>query len=298
MVFRPAESPARWEGVAVGIWIILGQILLAQWIGSRPNDWIRFALIFALVVSVPTLLYVVYRTWVAFSLEYWIDRNAVTVRWADVRQTIPLAHVRQLLVDQEELSAPTWWLDWPAPFVHHPRAHETGHLAMLASLPPAQCVILDAGEHAFALSPAEPDAFMDAVRERVRMGPATDAQLASVRALDPVHLFNTGRLGLILLAAGLVGSVLLFGFLMVRFPSLPAVMAVRFSAQGVPEQVRAKESLFLLPVIGLLAWLVNGVWGLIMAMRRQRAGAYLLWGGTLVVQLCALLALLGLTGLR
>lgn len=298
MVFRPVDAPSRWEGVAVAIWIVLVQILLLTWIHSRQNDWIRFALFFLFIASVPLLLYVLYRTWVAFSLEYWIDRNAITVRWADVSQIIPLAQIRQVLVGQDELAAQTWPLDWPARYVHHPRDHETGHLAMMASLPPSRCVILDVGEHAFALSPAEPEAFMEAVRERVVMGPATDAQRITRRSLDPVHLFNADRLGLTLLIAGFVGSVLLFGFLMVRFPSLPDVMTVRYSAQGIPEQVRAKGALFLLPAIGLVAWLINGVWGLVMAFRRQLLGAWLLWGGTLVVQLCALLALAGLTGWR
>lgn len=299
MVFKPADSPARWEGVAVVAWIALVQLLLVEWIRGRPTDWLRFVLIFLLLISVPALLYVLYRTWVAFSLEYWIDRNAITVRWADVRQTIPLAGVRQIVVNSEEVTdARTWWMDWPARYVHHGRPHETGHLALLASRPPEQCVILDAGEHAFALSPQAPDDFIEAVQERVLMGPVANVQLAAQRALDPVRILNTDRLGLILIAAGLLGSVLLFGALMVRFPGLPGVMAVRYSAEGIPELVRSKETLFLLPLIGLVAWIVNGLWGLIMAMRRQRPGAYLLWGGTLVVQLCAFLALVGLIGWR
>lgn len=298
MVFKPADSPERWEGVAVAVWIALVQILLIQWIGSRTTDWLRFALIFTLIISAPVLLYVLYRTWVAFSLEYWIDRNAVTVRWADVRQTIPLAVVRGIAIDDEDAHAPTWWMDWPARFVHHSRDHEPGHLALLATRPPAQCVILDAGEHLFALSPRDPDSFVLAVQDRVRMGPVANVVLAAQRTIDPVHLFNADRVGLILFGLGLLGSVLLFGALMVRFPSLPDVMTVRYTVEGIPDQIRSKETLFLLPLIGLVAWIVNGLWGWIMTIRHQRPAAYLLWGGTLVVQLCALLALTGLIGWR
>jgi hypothetical protein len=47
-----------------------------------------------------------------------------------------------------------------------------------------------------------------------------------------------------------------------------------------------------------MAWLVNGIWGLIMAARGQSEGAYLLWGGTLLVQGCAFLAMVALIGWR
>ena len=79
-------------------------------------------------------------------------------------------------------------------------------------------------------------------------------------------------------------------------PSLPDVMTVRYTADGLPEQIREKTTLFLLPVIGLLAWLINGVWGLIMSARNQQSGAYLLWGGAIIVQICSFLALVSLIG--
>jgi hypothetical protein len=41
----------------------------------------------------------------------------------------------------------------------------------------------------------------------------------------------------------------------------------------------------------LLAWLINGLWGIWMAAHQQPTGAYLLWGGALIVQACSLLAL-------
>jgi hypothetical protein len=55
--------------------------------------------------------------------------------------------------------------------------------------------------------------------------------------------------------------------------------------------VRNKSALFLLPGIGLLAWLANGLWGMWMAHRKQLIGAYMLWGGAIIVQICSLLAL-------
>jgi uncharacterized membrane protein len=108
------------------------------------------------------------------------------------------------------------------------------------------------------------------------------------------RLFGQDRLGPALLTGGLVGVLLLFGILMVRFPNLPDAMAFHYNSEGLPDVVREKSALFLLPAISLMAWLINGVWGLWMAFRQQRTGAYMLWGGTLIVQICSYMALTSL----
>jgi uncharacterized membrane protein len=98
----------------------------------------------------------------------------------------------------------------------------------------------------------------------------------------------------LLLGGGLVGALILFGLLMVRYPDLPNALAFQYNIDGEPLVVRDKTALFLLPMIGLLAWLVNGLWGLWMVYRAQITGAYMLWGGAIVVQLCSLMALISL----
>ena len=328
MVFRPADLPARWEGAAVCAWIVIIQILVAQWIRQRTTDWLTFALVSILLLSIPVLLHVAYRTWIAFSLEYWVDRNAVTVRWADVRQTIPLANVQEMTLpwdeapDQPEalLAEPAsvardtgasatalrgarsversmrFWINWPAHFVR-PRVNELG-VSLLASRPLSECLLLETAATHYALAPAYPEEFAEAVYERARMGPVANVAMGLERRFDPTRLFSGDRLGLTLVMVGLLGAILLFGGLMIRFPGLPDVMAVRYTAEGTPELVREKQGLFLLPAIGLMAWVINGLWGALLAMRGQKAGAYLLWGGTLVVQVCAFFAIAGLIGWR
>jgi hypothetical protein len=169
---------------------------------------------------------------------------------------------------------------------------------LLATRPPADCLVLETDSRSFALSPMAAEPFIEALQERVRMGPAGTTAFIYERRYNPVRLLTADRTGLFLLVLGLLGGLLLVGALMVRYPGLPDALAVRYSAAGVPEQVREKATLFLLPAIGLMAWLVNGVWGLIMAARGRSEGAYLLWGGTLLVQACALLAMVGLIGWR
>ena len=90
MVFKPEPCPTRWEGLAAAFWIVLIDLLLVVWAARRPADMLKFLLVIVVVGSLPLLAHLLLRTWGAFTLEYWVDRNAVTVRWAHLRQVIPL----------------------------------------------------------------------------------------------------------------------------------------------------------------------------------------------------------------
>jgi hypothetical protein len=105
------------------------------------------------------------------------------------------------------------------------------------------------------------------------------------------RLFGQDATGALLVGLGLAGVLVLFGVLMLNFPDLPDVLAFHYNSEGLPDVVRGKGALFLLPSIGLLAWLANSLWGAWMALHEQRTGAYMLWGGTLVVQFFSFLAL-------
>ena len=79
------------------------------------------------------------------------------------------------------------------------------------------------------------------------------------------RIVPSDRLGVWLLGLGLLGVLILFGVLMISFPDLPDVLTVRYNSAGLPEEIREKAALFRLPIIGLLAWGINGVAGLISA---------------------------------
>jgi hypothetical protein len=100
-----------------------------------------------------------------------------------------------------------------------------------------------------------------------------------------------GQIGLLLLGVGLVGVLALFGRLMVQFPALPEAIPFRYTSEGLPEVVREKAALFTIPGIGLLTWLANGLGGVWMVARKQPTGAYMLWGGAIIVQIFSFLAL-------
>jgi len=291
MVFKPLPCKTRWEGLILCGWIALIDLLLLFWAFRRPTDRIRFILLLLIVASIPLLLHLLYRTWSLFTLEYWVDRNSITIRWANVRQIIPLHAVKRIVHgDAHDLTKPGW-LHWPGPHLRPARTQQLLDLHLLATRPLKDCLLLDAGESVFAIAPAAEAEFLAVVQERFQMGPAVYLKVKQEHASLVPIFFAESRTGLVLLCIGFVGVLTLFGLLMVRFPGLPDQLPFRSASEGLSEVVRNKSALFLLPGIGLLAWLANGVWGMWMAHRKQLIGAYMLWCGAIIVQICSLLAL-------
>lgn len=291
MIFKPPPCRTRWEGLVVSFWILLIDSLLLTWVLERSTDWLRFFMLIVIVLSAPILFHLLHRTWGAFTLEYWIDRNAVTVRWANVRQTIPLSTIQQIVQGGIQDTDKLRWMHWPAPYVRPAYSPDLKEVTLFATQPLADCLLLDTGEAVFAISPTPQAEFLDILQERFRMGAVQALQASQTRTSMIERVFGAERVGPLLLGLGLLGVLTLFGILMIQFPDLPNPLPTRYSPDGLPEIVRDKEVLFRLPVIGLFAWVVNGAWGMWMSFRRQQVGAYLLWGSTVVVHLFLLFAL-------
>ena len=294
MIFTPKPCRTRWEAPLVCGWVVLIDLLLLYWALRRPIGLVTFLLATLFVLSLPALGYWLYRTWAAFSLEYWVDRNAVVVRWANVRQTIPLQAVEQIVRgDVQDLGRPNL-RHWPAPYLRSTRAVGMANVLMLATAPLAKCLVLTTQTAGFALSPRDPEGFLESLQRRSAMGPAQDVAMVLRRTSYAKRLFAGDRVGPALLGLGLLGVLLLVGLLMVNFSSLPSTIVVEGLRDGAPTLIRSRSELVLLPVMGFLAWLINGIWGLWMAAHKQPTGAYMLWGGAIVVQICSLLALVSL----
>ncbi len=292
MIFAPPPCRTRWEGVAVTAWLLLIDLLLLIWMLRRPVDWVKFALILAMVASVPLIVHLALRTWAGFTLEYWVDRNAITVRWANTRQVIPQESIRRVIRGGVENLSRTAWLFWPAPYLGGGgRALGLLNIFMLSTRPLPECLLLETDDAVFALSPADMDGFLASLQVRHSLGPVAAVEHAVLRSTPWDRIFHRQATGIVLLVAGLAGVLALFGALMWQFPNLPDALAFHYNTDGIPDVVREKSALFLLPMIGLIAWLANGIWGAWMALHGQRTGAYMLWGGAVIVQIFSFLAL-------
>ena len=101
------------------------------------------------------------------------------------------------------------------------------------------------------------------------------------------------RLVILGVFGGCLAVLALIGVLCFRFPSLPMLVPLHYDVMGAPDRLGPKAQVFITPLIGLLALLLNGMLGGV-AYRRERMVSYLLWAGAILVQVLAWTAAAGI----
>jgi uncharacterized membrane protein len=127
------------------------------------------------------------------------------------------------------------------------------------------------------------------------MGPTQVVEQSSKRPGFLNWAIWQDRLGLGLLAFGLLAILALVGLLCFKFPALPWLVPLHFDVVGNPDRLAPRAEIFIIPLIGLLVLLLNGVLGAL-AYRRERVASYMLWGGSILVQVLVWTAAIGVLG--
>ncbi len=296
MTWRPKRSIGALLGIAlVGLVVLIDSWLLRA-ILHRPVDGWTFLFGVGALFSLPILAVLAYWTAGALTLRYHLSRNGVIVTWAGLRQIIPASDIQQIVpgaqISGQVVRHRGLW--WPGNHLGWGMVPGLGRTRFFASRPLHQQLLLVTPGITYGISPHDPDGFRAAFEERRALGPNKRFSHRTRRApwlTWPLWRDRTARL-LVGLAAGL--NLALFGFLCLRFPHLPPVLALHFDAAGRPDRSGPKSEAFSLPIIGLIILIANLVLGL-MLYRRERAGTYLLWGAATAVQGLFWLAALSLT---
>jgi uncharacterized membrane protein len=70
-------------------------------------------------------------------------------------------------------------------------------------------------------------------------------------------------------------------------------MPMHYDVTGAVDRISPRQDVFVLPVIGLIILVVNGIFGALL-YRRERIATYMAWSGAVLVQVLFLLALWGI----
>ncbi len=286
----PCDQAAR-GAIAAAILFVLSLVPLAGAL-SLPVSGATFILTLCGLAIGIAAMHVAYRTLLCRTLTYWVDRNAITITWLGERYVAPLPTITQIIVGADDQGPGPWWT-WPAPYLADLQGGPEQRVISLATRPLPEQILLVTTVGVIGVSPAQAAAFVQALQERYRLGPTQFLRPGRQRSLGAAWSLWDDPLGRGLLIAGLVGVLVLFGWLSFAYPALPAQVALHYNFQGEVDRVGPRAGLLALPVIGLLTWTANTLLGGLVH-RRQRFGAYLLWVGTLVVQILAAIALAGL----
>jgi hypothetical protein len=276
-------------GTQTGLLFIVGLVVLDIFcligVTTQPIGPLTFVLSLIILGSLPLLALIGYQLYGLARSGYDVDRNAVTIQWGSVKQIVPVESIQRIMLGTEVEGRVQYFRGWRWPGLMQGQGYlsEAELTVFYASTSLPQQLILITPGISYAISPADAAGFIESIKARYELGPTQAVEQTTQHpAFFDWPLWND-RLAHYLLITGATMCLLLFGLMSLRFPTLPPTLPLRYDALGQPERIGPASQLFLLPLIGLVALLVNTLLGGAL-YRREHMASYLLWGGTIVVQ--------------
>jgi hypothetical protein len=285
-------SIGRWIAIALLIIVLLVCGLvgarLAQAFNGPPETWEIDLTVYGLVVGLIGLLLLAgtlaYRAASAFTLAYELDRNGLYIVWLGNRAVVPLERIQS--VDLGVLPARMPWriVQGVGYYGGQGRTADGRRLHVFSTQPLARALVIYTPEDAYAISPADHEAFVQDLEQRRNLG-ATKPLAA---AFEPGRMFlydfwNDSTVRVLLLVVFAL-NLLALGVLAARYPLLEPMIRMRFDAAGQVSDLRPRHQVLFLPLAAFGLSLFNLVAGLLI-YRSQQVGARLLQGASVVAQL-------------
>jgi len=285
--------PRRLVGVVVTAAAMMGILLIdATLIFSligRPISLTSFLLGFLVFLSLGPLVFLACRIYQLLTLRYLMDRDSVTIVCGGVRRVVPLSNVSSIVEGLSDLPSPR--LVWLGCWLGRSQGRDIGPLLFYATEPPKKQLFLVTSSSAYALSPSNPAGFLAALEARRQMGATLPLEEKITYGTLISLPFWRDRLAQLLLGLGALANAALFAYLLARYPTLPGILPLHFTAFGSVDRLAPKEQILRLPTIGLITFIANALLGFALH-RREPLATYLLAGTGLLAQFLIAIALL------
>ncbi len=284
-VFLPPRRRGLIFHLLLGVFLLLGStgsLIIAlnpaqTWRGNPPQGGAFVLLLLLALLFFAPLPWAFYRGYALMNASYRLERDGLRLRWGLRAEDIPLPEI--------EWVRPAAELGFPLPL---PRAiapgavlgvrqvAELGTVEFLAS-ETSNLLLVAASERVYAISPQDVRAFTRAFQRTIELGSLTPLTRYSAQPAAFARRVWDDRPARAFLVAGLVLTLLLLVWVALVIPANPAV-SLGFDSQGNPLPPVAGEQLLLLPVLGILIYLVNLLSGIYFYRREpSRPVAFMLW---------------------
>jgi hypothetical protein len=287
-------------GLGVGIGLMVAIVLVdvgLTWLATmRPVGIGTFIIGLAVLLGLGLAMLLGYWLHGLAHSAYFLDRNVLVIQWGLTEQIIPTGEIERVLAGDEVAEQIQFYGGiWPGHCVGYGEIRDVGPALFYATVPPKSQIYVVTPGLTYGVSPADREGFLESLRKRLEMGPTQVVEQSSKRPGFLNWAIWQDRLGLGLLAFGLLAILALVGLLCFKFPALPWLVPLHFDVVGNPDRLAPRAEIFIIPLIGLLVLLLNGVLGAL-AYRRERVASYMLWGGSILVQVLVWTAAIGVLG--
>jgi hypothetical protein len=225
-------------------------------------------------------------TWGYFNLRYSLDPDALVIRWAASRYVLPYASIAGHGPVDDAPAGRRRGLSWPG-YVVGRRADGPGVRLSLATRPASEQLLIRAEGAELAISPAQPELFVQDLQNRRRLAGATGQAPRMERGgLAALSLWDD-PMALRALAVGLMLNLLASGWIAWQYPGLPEQVALRYRYD--PEVgltlrglLQPLATVWRLPLLSLAVLVLDLMMAALIHSRIRLGANLLLLGGAIV----------------
>ena len=298
--WKPIPSPRLWAGVVLLLLSLSAAtaliVRIVRSLAVPADQWPiglplygEFLLALLMLVAVGGLLY---RVGAALTLSYEIDRNGLYINWFGNRAVIPLSQIESVATGVLTSGGP-FAIFKTIGYYHGSVRSGSGRLIQcFSTMPINEALIVNTLDESYALSPHNINAFVQELELRRRLG-AIQALVSGVEVGRPlIYAFWTDRVVRPALFIAALIHLTVLGWITLRFPNLPAEIALRRDQLGSVTELVPRTQVLFLPAAALLVIAVNVVLGML-RYRRDPLGVQLLQIISVVAQLLFAVAVIG-----
>ncbi len=263
--------------------LLLGTLLLAGSLAclilafNQPQEGRFVLLLLGSVLLFAPLPWVFYRGYALMNAFYRLERDGLRLRWGLRAEDIPLPEIEWVRPAGElGFHLPLPPLTTPGAVLGSRQVAELGLVEFMASESDS-LLLVATPDRIFAISPQDGRAFNRAFQRMIELGSLTPLPPYSAQPAAFARRVWDDRPARWFLIAGLILTVLLLIIVALAIPANPSV-SLGYDAQGRPLPPVPGEQLLLLPVLGILIYLVNLLSGIYFYRREaERPVAFMLW---------------------
>jgi hypothetical protein len=259
MEFRPPRAVGTVVGGILAAWCFAVTIALSVRGATADVSLGIIALFVIATVFFFIGLLFVYWTYSLGTLRYTIDRNALTIAWGDIRQTVPLPQIDRLVPGRELPNPHVAGVSWLGHHIGRSRV-EGGigdTLFYSTHRSPADLLYIVTPSQSYAISVEDEVAFAEALQGQQRLGSLISVPQAPDRAYLAAQPFWDDRIAQLLALAAFAAFFAMFGYVYQQYPGLPETIPLSFPELNGVTRIGEKNELLKLPLTGIGLLLVN-----------------------------------------
>jgi hypothetical protein len=272
------------HGLAVLFLTIIGvfglwQATLAE---SGPPFLLYLLIALGAVALIPVLIYRIYALQRA---RYTLARDGISLYWGLRREDIPINHVNWVgSVDQNGMVLRKPFLRIPGAVLGIQAQADGTPVEFLAGRD-TNLVIIVTPERTFAISPADPDEFLQTYRKLSEYGSLVPIQSVSDYPSFLLSRSWADRPARVLLITSAVLALGLIIWVSLSIPSHPQI-SLRLTTNNEPVELVPGIRLFLLPVLNTFFFITDLLLGLFFYRREDtKSLAYLMWAASVLTSI-------------